>query len=152
MFLFLSHLQCQNFMDQQKDVGWRNNKVTAASGKKCKLGSVTTPSRENRAHVPTEFIFLVLWGRNKHCCKIFWKVLGCASLIYIFCFLIKERTWKRQRHLKQGRQKKQQWGKNMWFYTSTFASLREKVLAEYFCTVVLACALLPQHASSLWWM
>lgn len=47
MFLFLSHLQCQNFTDQQKDAGWTDNKVTAAPGKKCRLRSVTTPaSRE----------------------------------------------------------------------------------------------------------
>lgn len=49
MFLFLSHLQCQNFTDQQKDAGWLDNKVTAASGKKCRLRSVTTPARREQS-------------------------------------------------------------------------------------------------------
>lgn len=59
MFLFLSHLQCQNFTDQQKDAGWTDNKVTATPGKKCRLRCVTSPARREQSsraywsHIPS---------------------------------------------------------------------------------------------------
>lgn len=49
MFLFLSHLQCQNFTDQQKNAGWTDNEVTAALGKKCRLRSVTASARREQS-------------------------------------------------------------------------------------------------------
>lgn len=58
MFLFLSHLQCQNFTDQQKDAVWTHNKVTVALGKKCRRKSVATPARREESlcaywsHIP----------------------------------------------------------------------------------------------------
>lgn len=46
MFLFLSHLHCQNFTDQQKDVGWTDNKVTGCSRQEMQAQKCDYPNQE----------------------------------------------------------------------------------------------------------
>lgn len=151
MFLFLSHLQCQNFTDQQKDAGWMITKWLLLQARNAGSEVWLPQPGEDRACVPTEVAFLVLREKDKYCFKIFLRVLGYAPPHTRALLLHLGEAIERTKTSGAGKAKEAVMGQKYSHLVFCRCSLSEKVLAEYFSTMLpCTCSATPARIQVNW--